>query len=286
MAHEGGSDGSVDVALVDGPPRVFGQSAGRPVSLLVPKAYDPAQPIPLVLVLHGYGANGWLQATLLGYTEQLEKGPFLLAYPNGTTDPGGKLFWNATDACCDYYGAGIDDSAYLLGLIQEIEAAYNVDLKRVYLIGHSNGGFMAYRMACDHADRIAAIISLAGATYFDTTACKPAAPVSVVQIHGDQDTSILYGGGTTKNGAYPGAVASTGAWALYNGCGSTRDEVPPTLDLDSLVSGPETVVERYAGCPSGVDVELWTIKGGGHLPVPTSTFAQKTWEFFQKHPAP
>jgi pimeloyl-ACP methyl ester carboxylesterase len=71
-------------------------------------------------------------------------------------------FWNATDACCNLYGATVDDSAYLTDLIKMISTQYTVDPRRVYLVGHSNGAFMSFRMACDHADIITAIAALNG----------------------------------------------------------------------------------------------------------------------------
>jgi Esterase PHB depolymerase len=65
---------------------------------------------------------------------------FLYVHPDGSKDSAGDEFWNATEACCDIHGSGIDDSGYLQGLIRDIEAAYSVDPKRVYVVGHSNGG--------------------------------------------------------------------------------------------------------------------------------------------------
>ena len=92
---------------------------------------------------------------------------FLYCYPDGTIDRWGNRFWNATDACCDFGNTGVDDAGYLRGVIEEIARRFAVDRKRVYLIGHSNGGFMAYRMACQSADLIAGIASLAGTTFLE-----------------------------------------------------------------------------------------------------------------------
>ena len=96
---------------------------------------------------------------------------FLMIAPAGTADSSGSHFWNATDACCNFENSQVDDVAYLDGLITEISAAYNVDPKRIYVVGHSNGGFMAYRMACAKADRIAAVVSVAGATFATPASC-------------------------------------------------------------------------------------------------------------------
>ena len=74
----------------------------------------------------------------------------------------------------------------------------------------------AYRMACDHADLIAGIASLAGATFDDPSSCQPSEPVHILQIHGTSDGVIAYGGGSV-NATFPGAVETIETWGTYNG---------------------------------------------------------------------
>jgi hypothetical protein len=93
----------------------------------------------------------------------------LYADPDETTDPNGIMFWNATNSCCDLFHRGVDDSAYIASIIADVKSTVAVDPKRIFVVGHSNAGFMAYRMACNHAGDIAAIVSLAGATYRPAT---------------------------------------------------------------------------------------------------------------------
>src|SRR5262249_16538348 len=158
----------------------------------------------------------------------------------------------------------VDDVAYLDGLIREISGVYNVDSRRVYLVGHSNGGFMAYRMACDRAQEIAAIVSLAGATWENPAKCAPDRAVSGLQIHADRDQEVLDGGGRSSDQGiegYPGAMGSIERWASYNRCRPAIPSAGKPLDLDAL-DGAETAVTRIGGCPSGISVELWTIQGG------------------------
>lgn len=87
-----------------------------------------------------------------------------------------------------------------------------MDDSRVYVIGHSNGGFMSYRMAYEHSDAVAAIVSLAGANHADQRD-PPPYPVHVLQIHGTDDTTILYRGGEINENRYPSAMASVSRWA-------------------------------------------------------------------------
>jgi polyhydroxybutyrate depolymerase len=228
-----------------------------------------------------------LQSLYFGLEPLAEKYGFLYAHPDGTLDSSGKRFWNATDACCVFDGADVDDSAYLTGLIDEIGARYNVDPKRVFFLGHSNGGFMSHRMACDHADRIAAIASLAGANFSDSSKCQPNEPVSVLQIHGTADDTILYEGGVIGGASYPGAVQTVEQWATLNGCDLAPQDIAPALDLDEKLPGDETTVSRYAqNCQAGSVVELWTIQGGAHLPQLSPNFGPRVIEFLLAHPKP
>jgi polyhydroxybutyrate depolymerase len=244
-------------------------------------------PAPLVLMLHGYTASGVLEESYLNLTPLSDARGFLYAYPDGRKDALGYGFWNATDACCGSGDRTVDDSAYLSGLIGEIRTRYSVDAKKVFFIGHSNGGFMSYRMACDHADQIAAIASLAGAMFDDVTQCHPSEPVSVLQIHGTADTTINYMGGMIQNHAYPSAATSVLDWATFDGCATTPDAAPPPLDLESSLPGDETTVTAYGtGCRPGGRAELWTIQGGSHIPALGPAFAPSVIDFLLAHPKP
>lgn len=257
----------------------------RPVTLHVPASYRCGTAAPLVIVLHGYTDSGDSVDRYFAMTAESDRRGFLYAHPDGTKDQQGKPFWNATDACCNFNDLPTDDSAYLSALITDIEAAYDIDAKRVYVMGHSNGGFMSYRMACEHSDQIAAIASLAGAMWSDTTKCAPTHPVSVVQIHGTSDSTIAYTGGSIF-ASYPPAAISVQDWVGFDGCSTTADESAAPLDLDSGLPGAETQITAYAGCKDGTAVQLWAIQGGVHSPALTPAFASSVIDFFLAHPKP
>ena len=258
-----------------------------PVTVTVPSGYEPGTPLPLVLVLHGYGGNGasmrsWWQMHL-----RAEEYGFFVAHPEGTIDSGGSRFWNATDACCNFYGSSVDDSQYLLDFIDEIRSQLDVDPDRVYVCGHSNGGFMSHRMACDHPGTIAAIGSMAGAVWNDPLACDPDSPVHVLQIHGTSDSVIRYEGGSIGGGVYPGAVESTEYWAGVGGCLIVPDTSAPPLDLVNSLPGAETAIARYEeGCDLTGSGELWTIHGGSHSPNFNSNYSRELAEYFLAHSKP
>jgi polyhydroxybutyrate depolymerase len=260
----------------------------RPYQFHVPASYDPSSPTPtpLVVVLHGYTFTGQIQVDYFKMIAASDAHGFLLAYPDGTTNLSGFHFWNATDACCNIDHSSVDDVAYLTAVIDDMAKRYHVDAKRVYLVGHSNGGFMAHRMACDRSHKIAAIVSLAGAQWNDPSKCQSAEAVAVMEMHGDADELIYYGGGLDTGGAaYPSAATTVATWAAKNGCtGGIADD--GTKDLVSDLAGAETTTASYAGCPAGGAVTLWTIHGGHHIPSLQTTWADDVWAFLASHPKP
>jgi polyhydroxybutyrate depolymerase len=182
-------------------------------------------------------------------------------------------------------------------VIEEIGRQFSVDRKRVHLIGHSNGGFMAYRMACQSADLIAGIASQAGMTFLDPSQCAPSIPVNILHIHGTSDNIVPYAGGavTTANPgfafpwntpAFPGALGDIQTWAAYNGASGLAADRAPSLDLTSDITGLDTVITRYTNSPPGGAVELWTILGGSHSPALSSQFSPLVIDWLLAHPKP
>jgi polyhydroxybutyrate depolymerase len=212
-----------------------------------------------------------------------EKG-ILTVYPSGTKDSNGFVFWNATPACCNFESSTVDDEQYLIDIIDAASRDYSVDPARVFIVGHSNGGFMAHRMACNQSDRIAAIVSLAGATYSNPKSCRPTSPVSVLQIHGSSDSVITYTGGYLFSSAYPSARKTIDLWGKKNECGKKPYRVLPRLDLDRKLPGAETTVLRYKGCKTGANSELWTINKGRHSPELSAKFAESVVSYLLSHP--
>lgn len=270
-------------AIQDAGPTVDAfDSTGRPYELVVPSGYVAGTPAPLVVLLHGYGADAARQEMYFRFGPVAEAEGALYAKPQGTIDGLGNRFWAATDACC---GTGVDDVRYLRAVLDDIAARYTVDARRIYLLGHSNGGFMAHRLACELSDRIAAIVSLAGAVWNDPAACPATSGVAVAQVHGTLDTIVQYGGGIGNSGGmYPSAPTTLATWQGKNGC--TGDQPGAALDLVTNLAGAETSVTRSIGCRPGGAAELWTITGGAHVPLLRAAWAAEVWSFFAAHPKP
>lgn len=246
--------------------------ANRPYCVHAPG--DRSHALPVVLLLHGYRASGQEQSNYFGLDDLVDERQFILVKPNGTTNGLGQRYWNAFPACCAVPNdRGVpDDVAYLSQVLDDVASAYPVDTTRVYAVGHSNGGFMAHRLACDLGTRMAAIVSLAGAV--DPTLCHPTRPVSVVEAHGTSDDTIAYGGGAVLPifPSYVGVEATLGFWATAEGCGARIVAESNDLICDAR-NEAETSIERYANCAGDRAVELWKLNGQNHIP----NFSLPTW---------
>ena len=242
----------------------------RPATLLLPG--DISAPIPLVMLLHGYTMSAESIDRFSGISGRIETDGFALIVPDGTENAVGDRFWNATPQCCDFALQQIDDVSYLSVLVAE--ARNHAEFDRLYLIGYSNGGYMSYRLACEGLTGLTAIVSLAGSSFVDAEQCLYGSPISVLQIHGDADMLVPYASGDARP---PGAVELVTRWAERAGCDADAVVELDPIDLDGLVGGAETTVQRIReGCVDGITVELWTMQGVGHVPRLTpAVFAER-----------
>lgn len=256
-----------DDSCASNPTLQIGQD--RPADVLIPSNYTTSTRYPLIISLHGFAATGFVEAAYMGFIERVDTQQYVLVTPDGTENLEGQRFWNATPACCAPSDNLVDDVAYIRSLIEEAAATYSIDVSRISLFGHSNGGFMALRMACEASDLVTSVVSLAGSTFADDESCAPAAlPVSVLAMHGDLDTTIFYDGRENGERSYPSAQDTARRFAAHAQCDTNNPSMAANLDLVGSVDGNETTVLQYSNCPQGVDVELWTLVGGPHVPFP------------------
>ena len=260
----------------------------RPAQVQIPSNYTTSTLYPLIIVLHGYGFNGEAETIYLGLDTLVDDKQYILVKPDGTANANGVRFWNGTPACCaetaeNDDNAGIDynlvdDVSYIRSLIEQAAATYSIDTNRIGLFGHSNGGFMTLRMACEASELITSVISLAGSTFADAKNCAPATyPVNVLLLHGDADQTIFYQGGTNSGNPYPGALETAKRFAQLAGCDSDNAITLENRDIDGSITGSETEVLSYPGCSEDVDIELWTIVGGPHIPFPWTADAREAF---------
>jgi len=221
---------------------------GRVVRVHVPASYDPTTPTPVVLNLHGYSGDGLQQQTVSKMLATSDANGFIALHPDGHHSPRG---WNAGVCCGAAATSGTDDVAWLGSVLDEVESKLCVDTNRVFATGLSNGAFMSHRLACELADRFAAIAPVAGVVGIAN--CNPSRPVAVMQIHGDADPLIPYTGGGVNNNE---SVATTiERWATKNGCTGAPGQTYHQGDATCMT---------HSGCTDNADVTLCTIAGGGH----------------------
>lgn len=248
---------------------------------------------PMVLVLHGGGGGARGTAKMTGFNEKADREGFIAVYPSGT----GRLFkdrlltWNSGNCCGYAKEQNMDDVGFIRALIEHLTANYAVDPARVYVTGISNGGMMAYRLACEIPDRIAGIAPVAGALNVEN--CTPSRSVSVVAFHGTADLHVLYDGGVPKRRADPqprtdrSVAHAISLWVKQDGCSPT----PKHEEKGTIVK------DTYTGCKNGTAVVLYTIKGQGHAwpggqkwaawadePSHDLSATDAMWDFFKSHP--
>jgi polyhydroxybutyrate depolymerase len=266
--------------------------AERNYLLHVPPSYDSQTPVPLLLVLHGRGGDGERISALTGFSELADEKNFIAVYPDGLENQ-----WNYVKDVPGYSSMTQDDTAFLLALLDEVSSRYEIDDKRIYVAGFSNGGFMTQRLACDAPERFAAFASVSAAGFGGMPElCKTPAPLSILLMHGTLDAVIPWQGLVRGNGFMLAPVTDTLAfWSQYVGC---EKEVTDTV-LPQKGQSPDTSVTLFSvGCVGENEVLLYAIQGGGHnwpgVPgVIPEEFAGKVnvdiqaseviWEFFSRH---
>jgi polyhydroxybutyrate depolymerase len=296
-------DAGVDASLVvDAGPRVIdaglllplvdgGIGGDRPVSVLAPPNVPAGALRPLVVLLHPFAFSAATEDEFLGLSPRVLASGAFFAAPSGFRNSQQKPYWNATDACCDLEDSGVDDAGYVRSVIRTIVTSYPIDARRVWVFGHSNGAFLAHRIACDEASLVTGILAMGGATFQDPARCKPDVPLHVLTIHGTNDVTIPYAGGETKKAdgstvPYPGEVVTTSRWAGLNGCKQPWIEEPEKRSYLRVSTEPDTTVFRFEGCPTAGAVEHWRIDGGPHAPVLADTFWEDAFRFMAAHPRP
>jgi polyhydroxybutyrate depolymerase len=261
-----------------------GHAFDPPALLRLPDSLQAGERVPLLLVLHGFGVSSSLLIAKAGLNRVADQKKFAYLAPEGTRDALGRPFWNAGKSCCDLDHRQIDDVKRLRELLETNLIHASVDPKRVFVIGYSNGGFMAQRLACDVGDRISGVVSVAGASPNPDVPCAQASSLSVLEIHGDEDPIVHYAGGTVfdRTDVEPHVSAPDTAkyWAKQLSCSGTPRTVD-RIDLEPHVPDRETSVQRYDDCRGAV--ELWTVKGGGHYVALQTPALDAIWRFVQAH---
>jgi polyhydroxybutyrate depolymerase len=266
---------------------VFG-AATRTYFVHVPPRVSEGRPLPLVLAFHGGGGSASGFKAYAGLDALADREGFLVVYPDGSARFGRRLLtWNA-GGCCGYAAAqNVDDVGFALAVLRDVARNVSVDPARVYATGHSNGAMMAYRMAIDASDRIAAIAPVAGA--MQAPGFPPPRPMPVLHIHSVDDPRALYGGGLgppfpgTQNRVTHRAVEpELQKWVAHDRCPSEPRTVEQRTTPSRGAPDHTATLRVWGPCAAGAEVQLWKLTGaghgwpGGHVPLPERIMGPET----------
>ena len=171
------------------------------------------------LVLHGAGGDPEEIEAGSGWNALADERLMVIAYPEGD---GGD--WNAGACCGVAVREAHDDVGFLEALIDHLDGFAQIDPTRVVVVGHSNGGMMAYRLACDPDANVLGVASVSGT---NMAGCQPAHPLVV---HGDpwhrRSGRALQGRLDARERLLPGCPRSRRSRCRSTGW-STRSAVRP-----------------------------------------------------------
>jgi polyhydroxybutyrate depolymerase len=205
--------------------------------------------VPVLIVLHGRGVSAALEESRDGLVQLAQQGKAIVVYPVGYLQS-----WNAGSCCGPAYTAGVDDFAFVSSLIRQLAAEKNVG--EVFLVGYSNGGRLAFHLACADARAVRAIVVVAAVP---TGACAPGPPLSLLHLAGTLDPVAPYDATTqhrTPAGLLPPTVTETVAsWRQRDGC-SKQVETKTVGRLE---------LKTWSHCSQGTMVRLGTYRGTGHV---------------------
>jgi polyhydroxybutyrate depolymerase len=226
----------------------------------LPPAYDGEKALPLLFAFHGGGGDGEGMPKLTHLNDIADDGGFIVVYPDGINNN-----WN--DGRPEV-NPGVDDVGFISALIDELETTYGIDATRVYSTGISNGGMFSLRLACELAEKIAAVAPVAALMGENLSrTCAPARPVPVMFIMGTADPLVPWEGGKIEAGRLDrgyvlSAAGSVSFWVEVNGC--SRSPVLDYLPDEDPDDGTKVRRETYGGGHNGTEVVLLAIEGGGH----------------------
>jgi polyhydroxybutyrate depolymerase len=264
----------------------------------IPKNDDRTEARPLVVALHGAFSTAEKMEEETGLSELADKEGFLVLYPNGITLFGWLQHWNAWHCCGRAMKDGVDDLGFVAMVIDEVREHFNVDSSRIYMVGYSNGGMLAYLFAAQKPETLAAAAVIAATIGSRPSPSEPEvriplarAPVPILVIHGREDDHIPYEGGSSgKNGhSYVSVKESIEFWLQAN-------QVSRVPQREEMRAG-RVIKETWKTRDGDQEVILYTLEGWKHT-IPTKFFTEKLpgndplknfdateiiWDFFKDH---
>lgn len=294
---QGKSYDFTDVVTVDG--------GKRPYHVHIPAIYDRSKPTPLVLVFHGVGMSGQMMIPVTGFNGLADRNNFIVVYGDGVGHR-----WQ------DGRNGNADDIAYVSAILTKLPRSVNIDSRRVYAAGLSNGGYFCQLLACALSDKIAAV-GVVASTMIDNASsqCSSGRPMPIAFFLGTEDPLIAWGDGRVKDLGKLGetlGLSSLGSidssLARYGGLLNVREMMDFWTGHNRTSTQPRTTYEPDVDPSDGTKVRkdvygsgsneviLYSIEGGGHTWPGCLAFPKMTgritrdivasdllWAFFASH---
>ena len=278
--------------------RIMG--ARRTYLVHVPPNYSPQKPLPLVVVIHGAFDTAAGMEKYSTFSDLADRESFIVMYPNGMGIFGLFQHWNAGHCCGKAANDDVDDVGFIAAAINDVRVRLQIDPSRIYMVGFSNGGMLAYRFAAERGDILAAVAPLAasigGRPSEDAPQWRipdPVKPLSVITIHGMADDDIVYEGGVSlhRGGTrtFWSVNESIDFWVRHNGC-------HPNAAATELNHG-HVRIHTWGACSNDTEVVLYLMENWGHVwpgryftaeleeedPLKDFDAAEVIWNFFKSH---
>lgn len=242
-------------------------SRQRSYILHVPPQALAGKRLAAVLNFHGGGGNAKAHQAYVRMDALADREGFFVVYPNGTGALKDKLLtWNAGTCCGPSVLEQVDDVGFVRALLDDLEQRAPLDAARVYATGLSNGAMMAYRLAAQMPERIAAIAPVAGSMV--AREIYPGHSMPVMHIHSVDDPRALYLGGlgppfpmTRTRVLHPPVEEGIARWVANDACAATPRQEAALRDEKGFTA--TRIV--YAPCKGGAEVVLWKLTGSGHV---------------------
>lgn len=225
----------------------------RNAIVYLPKNFSESENLPVVINMHGFLTNAQFQFDYTQFHKTADSVRCIVIYPEGVD-----LRWNS--GTFFFVSSTVDDVGFLGDWMDRVAVLYNADLKNVYAMGYSAGGFMSYKLACDATNRVAAIApNVASMVNDNLNSCVPARPINIAAFNGLSDPITSYFG---IAGNFPGIDSVKHFWQIKNAC-----DVIPQIDTlpDLRVDGTRVVRYTYQNCGQNVQQVFYKIINGGHV---------------------
>jgi polyhydroxybutyrate depolymerase len=217
----------------------------------VPANYTGNVNVQLVIDLHGFGSNSQLHSAS-GFKPLSDQRGFIVAWPQGTANS-----WNGYGCCGEARNNNVDDVGFLRAVVADIRSRVRIDAAMIHVTGHSNGGVMTHRLACEASDLFAAAAPVSFPLNRAGCPSPPSRIIPVIHLHGVQDAVVPYNGSPSSSiGPIQSASDSFAAWRSMSGCSGQ-------LSTQTFADGDRC--DTASSCTSGAQPTLCTITGGHGL---------------------